>query len=63
LLETLLAILIIQLTLGRIGENFVGFGEVLELFGGVRVVCILVCSPWSVLRSISEDGVIIDIPG
>jgi hypothetical protein len=53
LFETLLAILIIQLTLVGIGEDFIGFGEVLELFGGVWVVCILVCSPWLVLWSIS----------
>jgi hypothetical protein len=42
LLETFLAILVVELSLLRIGEDFVGFGDLLEFLGRIWVVCILV---------------------
>lgn len=42
LLETLLAILVVELALLGVREDFVCVGEVLELFGCFRVVCVLV---------------------
>jgi hypothetical protein len=41
-LEAGLTILIVDLSLLGIGENFVGMGDLLELFLGIGVVCVLV---------------------
>ena len=42
-LETGLTILIVNLSLLGVGENFVGMRDLLELFLGIGVVCVLVC--------------------
>jgi hypothetical protein len=47
LLKTLLAILIVELSLLGIGEHFIGFGKVLEFFRCVGVVGVLV---WVVFK-------------
>lgn len=42
-LETGLTILIVNLSLLGVGEDFVGMRDLLELFLGIGVVCVLVC--------------------
>jgi hypothetical protein len=42
LLEAFFAILVVKGALLRVGEDFVGFGEVFEFLGCVRVVGVLV---------------------
>jgi hypothetical protein len=41
--ESLLSVLVIDLSLLGVGKNLVSVREIFKLIGGVRVVCILIC--------------------
>lgn len=47
--EAFFTILIVQLTFLGVGQDFVGFTEIFEFFGGVRVVSVLVWTNGSVI--------------